>query len=78
MDFYFIRITRFTDDMIKVFRNKLARYNDKHVRSSGSGVPRLGPPKFVERKLGEDHSRFLEVVVESVKHSAGLNLRFED
>lgn len=64
--------------MIKVFRSKLAKCKDKYAGSRGSEVARLKPPKFVVRKLGNNHSRFLEVVVENVKYSAGINFCFED
>lgn len=34
-------------------------------------------PKFVVHELGSDDNRFLDTVVDSIKFSAGINLRAE-
>ncbi|CAM9102277.1 unnamed protein product [Ectocarpus fasciculatus] len=71
VDFYFVRITGITDRMISIFENTVKE------RSHARRPPLKGKPKFMVHDLGCQDHRFLDAVVESVKKSAGINLRIE-
>lgn len=86
VDFYFIRITKRTDKMIKVFRKGLSASSGAGAGGVGdcdrashrsSDASRRTVCRFIVHDLGNDDNRFLDVVVESVKVSAGINLRIE-
>ncbi|CAM9867934.1 unnamed protein product [Ectocarpus sp. 4 AP-2014] len=79
VDFYFVRITGITDKMISVLQNTVTGYTSE--RSHARRRPLKGTmntePKFMVHDLGCNDHRFLDIVVESVKASAGINLRIE-
>lgn len=77
VDFYFVRITTVTDKMINVFRNKLVDYQNARTRRPPLRGTSNVEPKFVVHDLGDNDARFLEAVVDSVRVSAGINLRVE-
>lgn len=68
VDLYFIKITDFTDKMIRVFQTRLAnmqKENKSRVKTARSSTDL----EIKVHDLGSDDNRFLEAVVESVKTS---------
>lgn len=79
VDFYFVRITSITDRMVSVLQNTVLGFVDNR---KGKKRPALRgttntDPKFIVHNLGSNNNRFLEAVIQSVKVSAGINLRVE-
>ncbi|CAB1113047.1 unnamed protein product [Ectocarpus sp. CCAP 1310/34] len=78
-DFYFIRMTRHTDKMIRVLQNRAGAMWDSNGRprpSSRQGASVAATRYIVVHDLGSEDNRFLEVVVESVNVSV-MNYRVE-
>lgn len=79
-DFYFVRITQYTDKMISVFQNAMS---SMWAQKQGGGVNKVRQAPAEKRRdivvhdLGSDDNRFLEVVVESVKMSVKQQFKFE-
>ena len=80
MDFYFVRITASTDQMISILDNTVSDYTRrrKHSRRPALRGTNNTQPVFKVHDLKSNNNRFLEVVVNSVKVSAaGINLQVE-
>lgn len=80
VDFYFVRITPYTDKMMGILDNTVSDYTQtrKHSRRPALRGTNNTEPVFKVHDLRSNNNRFLEVVVNSVKVSAaGINLQVE-
>ena len=68
-DFYFIRITQYTDKMMGVLQNTVSAMFEQEARTRRSARQGAKKRDLATHDLGSDDNRFLEVVVESVKIS---------
>ena len=66
-DFYFIKITSYTDKMIRALQTKVSALHHQNARGDEKR-------EIMLHDLGNDDNKFLKVVVESVKHSIDLQI----
>lgn len=68
-DFYFVRITQYTDKMISALHNNVLAMWEQSARKPRSAEQETKKREIVVHDLGSNENRFKEAVVQSLRFS---------